>query len=64
MPECGHLSIEANETTYFNSQDLERGNLSKGLSDGVGDGEDTGVWSWTRRSISNPSLTSEHRTAL
>ena len=35
MPECGHLSIEANETTYFNSQDLERGNLSKGLSDGT-----------------------------
>ena len=35
-------SIEANETTYFNSQDLERGNLSKGLSDGVGDGE--GNW--------------------
>ena len=42
MPECGHLSIEANETTYFNSQDLERGNLPKGLSDGVGDGE--GNW--------------------
>ena len=35
-------SIEANETTHFNSQDLERGNLSKGLSDGVGDGE--GNW--------------------
>ena len=44
------LSIEANQVAYFNSQDLERGNSSKGLSGGVGDGEgnwwlelDTGV---------------------
>ena len=36
------LYVEAGETTHFNSQDLEGGNSSKGLSGGVGDGE--GHW--------------------
>ena len=36
------LSLEARATRHFNSQDLERGNLSRGLSGGVGDGD--GNW--------------------
>ena len=36
------LSIGANETVHFNSNDLESGNASKGLSVGVG----TGVGDW------------------
>ena len=36
------LSLNANQTRSFNSQDLEHGNPSKGLSGGVGDGE--GNW--------------------
>ena len=36
------FSLDPNETRHFNSQDLERGNPSKGLSAGVGDG--SGNW--------------------
>ena len=36
------FSLGANETRHFNSQDLERGNPSKGLSADVGDG--SGNW--------------------
>ena len=36
------LSMEAGQTSHFNSVDLEKGNASKGLSGGVGDG--TGDW--------------------
>ena len=36
------LSLEAGETRHFNSNDLELGNASKGLSSGVGEGE--GNW--------------------
>ena len=36
------LSLDANETAHFNSEDLEDGNAGKGLSDGVGTGE--GNW--------------------
>ena len=36
------LSIDAMETVHFNSQDLEEGNTSKGLSGSVGDGH--GDW--------------------
>ena len=36
------LSIDAGESTQFNSGDLESGNAEKGLSDGVGAGE--GAW--------------------
>ena len=36
------LSIEAGETAHFNSNDLEDGNRSKGLPDGVGPG--SGDW--------------------
>ena len=36
------LSLDAKETRHFNSVDLERGNPSKGLSGGVGDG--AGHW--------------------
>lgn len=36
------LSLDATETRHFNSQDLERGNASKGLPASVGDGE--GHW--------------------
>ena len=36
------LSLEAHETRHFNSGDLEEGNTSKGLSDGLGNG--TGDW--------------------
>ena len=36
------LSLDAEETVNFNSHDLERGNASKGLPSGVGDGE--GDW--------------------
>ena len=36
------LSMDANETVNFNSAHLERGNESKGLSGGLGDG--TGNW--------------------
>ena len=37
-----YLSLEARETRHFNSTDLERGNPSKGLSNGVGNG--SGNW--------------------
>ena len=37
-----YLSLEARETRHLNSMDLERGNPSKGLSNGVGDG--SGNW--------------------
>ena len=36
------LSISENSTTHFNSTDLERGNINKGLSGGVGSGQ--GAW--------------------
>ena len=36
------LTLEAGETRHFNSSDLERGNSSRGLSGGVGDGQ--GHW--------------------
>ena len=36
------LSLDANETVNFNSTHLERGNESKGLSGGIGDGQ--GNW--------------------
>ena len=36
------LSIDANKTAHFNSDDLEMGNAAKGLSAGVGTGE--GDW--------------------
>ena len=36
------LSLSARETANFNSRDLERGNASKGLPSGVGDGQ--GHW--------------------
>ena len=36
------LSLDAKQTRHFNSNDLEDGNLSKGLSGGIGDG--TGNW--------------------
>ena len=36
------LSLDAKATAHFNSDDLERGNSGKGLSDGVGSGE--GDW--------------------
>ena len=36
------LTIDANEVVHFNSDDLEQGNLQKGLSRGVGAGE--GDW--------------------
>ena len=36
------LSLDAHEAAHFNSQDLESGNRSKGLSAGFGDG--TGNW--------------------
>ena len=36
------LSIEANETVHFNSNDLETGNEGKGLTGGTGSGE--GAW--------------------
>ena len=36
------LSVEANETAHFNSDDLEVGNPDKGLADGIGPGE--GSW--------------------
>ena len=36
------LSLDANQTRHFDSQDLERGNAAKGLSGGVGAG--TGNW--------------------
>ena len=36
------LSLGANATRHFNSEDLERGNPSKGMSGGVGDG--SGNW--------------------
>ena len=36
------LSLDPKETAHFNSQDLEAGNVSKGLSEGLGDGE--GNW--------------------
>ena len=36
------LSLDAHEVVHFNSQDLEAGNRSKGLSAGVGDG--SGNW--------------------
>ena len=36
------LSLEAHEAVHFNSEDLETGNPSKGLSAGVGDG--SGNW--------------------
>ena len=37
-----YLSLDRLETAHFNSQDLERGNASKGLSGGVGNGQ--GNW--------------------
>ena len=37
-----YLSLDARETRHFNSEDLERGNASKGLSNGVGNG--SGDW--------------------
>ena len=36
------LSLNARQTRHFNSEDLERGNPSKGLSGGLGDGQ--GYW--------------------
>ena len=36
------LTLDANETAHFNSEDLEEGNTAKGLSTGVGPGE--GDW--------------------
>ena len=36
------LSLAAKETAHFNSRDLEQGNASKGLPEGVGDGD--GDW--------------------
>ena len=36
------LSLEAGETAHFNSDDLEMGNVAKGLSGGIGTGE--GDW--------------------
>ena len=36
------LNLESDETIHFNSRDLENGNVSKGLSGGVGNGE--GSW--------------------
>ena len=36
------LNLESNETVNFNSRDLEQGNVSKGLSGGVGNGQ--GNW--------------------
>ena len=36
------LSLNARQTRHFNSDDLERGNPSKGLSGGLGDGQ--GYW--------------------
>ena len=36
------LSLDPQETAHFNSRDLEQGNVSKGLSGGVGDGN--GSW--------------------
>ena len=33
------LSIGANKTVHFNSEDLEVGNTGKGLSDGIGSGQ-------------------------
>ena len=41
------LSLEPNATQHFNSQDLESGNSSKGLSGGLDDGE--GDWRLTMR---------------
>ena len=37
-----YLSLDARQTRHFNSMDLERGNSSKGLSNGVGNG--SGNW--------------------
>ena len=37
-----YLSLDARETRHFNSEDLEDGNSSKGLSNGVGNG--SGNW--------------------
>ena len=41
------LSLQAGETRHFNSQDLENGNPSKGLSDGLDDGD--GDWRLSMR---------------
>ena len=43
------LSIDANETVHFNSDDLEMGNADKGLPQGTGEG--TGDW---RLRLSSP----------
>ena len=52
------LSLNAKETVHFNSEDLERGNPSKGLPPpGAGTGH--GDWNWTPSSISRLSGTSE-----
>ena len=39
------LSLDAHQAAHFNSQDLESGNASKGLSGGFGDG--AGNWRLT-----------------
>ena len=41
------LSLQPGETQHFNSQDLEEGNPSKALSDGLGDGD--GDWRLSMR---------------
>lgn len=41
------LSLQPGETQHFSSQDLEDGNSSKGLSDGLGDGD--GDWRLSMR---------------
>ena len=55
------LAIGAGETRHFNSDDLESGNASKGLSDGVGAG--TGDWRLTLTSDLAIDVLSYIRTA-
>ena len=56
------LSLDALQSSHFNSGDLENGNPDKGLSGGSATAAAIGAWSWTPTSTSRPWRTSEpHR---
>ena len=54
------LNIGANETVHFNTDDLEDGNVGKGVPNGVGPGE--GYWRLQLFSLSNVEVLSYIRT--
>ena len=55
------LSINGSQTVHFNSNDLELGNSSKGISTGIGEG--TGTWRLELRSDLNIEVLGYIRTA-